>query len=93
MRIDATLKSDAQLAECGQPSVSTIDHPAMLPEPVVALYAAASDAVFDAAQPQLRAAACEVIALVSVQLVRPAARSPRLAANGRQRIDWRLKNH
>lgn len=41
MGIDTALEAHAQLAECGQPSVDTLDYPAMLPEPVVALHAAA----------------------------------------------------
>ena len=66
---------------------------AVAAEPVVALDAAAGDAIFDAAQLPMRTTACEVIALVCMQLGWPAAWPSRLASDSRQRVYQRLEDH
>ncbi len=73
MSLDAALEAHTQLAECCQPSVRSLDHPAMTPEPVVALDAPAGDAVLNATALEMVAAAMEVVALVSVQALGPAS--------------------
>lgn len=41
MSLDAAIKAHTQLAECRQPGVHAFDHPAVAPEPVIALVALA----------------------------------------------------
>ncbi|MNY70040.1 hypothetical protein D3C86_2080900 [compost metagenome] len=48
MNIDAVLKASAQLAEGSQPGVRALDHPAITPEPVIALDAASGNTRRDA---------------------------------------------
>jgi len=72
--MNASLETHAQLAEGGQPSMRALDHPAMAPESVVALDTPAGDPILDAPAPEMLPAAREVVTLVCMQLVRPAAR-------------------
>lgn len=55
--LDAALETDAQLSEGGQPSMGALDHPAMTPEPIIALDTLAGDAALDAATPEVCTAA------------------------------------
>lgn len=79
MNVDAMLESGAQLAEGSQPRVSTLDHPAMATEPIIALDASAGDAILDASALEMGAASRVVVTLVSMQLLGPPARPAPLA--------------
>jgi hypothetical protein len=79
MGVDTALEAHAQLAEGGQLGVGAFDDPAMAAQSVVALDALACDPVLDAAQPEMRMAAREVITLVGVQLVGGGAGARRAA--------------
>lgn len=83
MNVDAALKANTQLAEGGQPGVRSLDHPAMTPEPVVAFDAAPGNTRRDAQLAQVGAATGKVIALVGMQLVRPASGPTATAAHRR----------
>lgn len=48
MNVDAALKASTQLAEGSQPGVRALDHPAMTPEPIIALDAAPGNTRRDA---------------------------------------------
>ena len=87
MSLDASLEAHTQLAECCQPSVRSLDHPAVAPEPVIALDAPASDAVLNAMALEMVAAAMEVVALVSVHALGPASWPARQAPNSGQVVD------
>ena len=93
MGLDAALEAHSQLAKCCQPGVRSLDHPAVAPEPVVALDAPTGDAVLDTAPLQMFATAMEVITLVSVQPLGPASRSARQSSNGGQVVDEFLEDH
>lgn len=92
MNIDATFKSDAQLAEGGQPGVRALDHPAVAPEPVIALDTSTGDAIPNAAALEMATAACKVVALVGMQLDGPAQWSAALAAHRWQGINQFLED-
>ena len=93
MNVDAALKARTQLAEGSQPRVSSLDQPAVAPEPVIALNTSAGDAILDTAAREVRAAARKVVDLVGMQLCGPAARPARLAAHGRQGVYQLLEDH
>ncbi len=67
MSLDAALEAHSQLAECCQPSVRSLHHPAITPETVIALDAPPGDAVMNATALEMVATAVEVVALVRVQ--------------------------
>lgn len=67
MSLDGALEPDAQLAEGGQPSVCSFDHPAVAPQPVIAFDTPPCDAALDASSPEVPATACKVVALVGMQ--------------------------
>ena len=87
MSLDAALEAHTQLAECCQPSVRSLDHPAVTPEPVIALDAPAGDAVLNATALEMGAAAMEVVALVRVQVLGPASWPARQAPDSGQVVD------
>ncbi len=93
MNVDATLESGTQLAKGSQPGVSTFDHPAVAPEPIIALDASAGDAIFDASALELSTASRVVVALVRMQLPRPPPRPARLTTHRRQGVDQFLEDH
>ncbi|TDN42518.1 hypothetical protein C7389_1493 [Azoarcus indigens] len=93
MNVDAPLEASMQLAECGQPSVGTLNDPAMTPEAVIALDTLACDAIFDASAREVSAASGIVVALVRMQLTWPALGPAWLARHGRQGIDQFFKYH
>lgn len=93
MGLNGSFEANSQLAEGSQPSMRALDYPSVTPEPIVALDASSSDAVLDAAALEVVSAACKVVAFVSVQLVRPAARPAAPAAYTRQRIDQFFEDH
>lgn len=74
MGVDAAFEADTQLAEGGNPGVSSLDHPTMAAQAIIALNTFTCDSHFDATVTQMRSAALVVIAFVGMQLVRPAAR-------------------
>lgn len=90
MNVDAALEASPQLAECSQPGVRALDHPAMTPKPIIALDAAPGNTRPDAQLAQVGAATGKVIALVGMQLVRPASGPTATAAHHRQGIDQLL---
>lgn len=79
MNVDAMLESGAQLAEGSQPGVSTLDHPAVATEPIIALDASAGDAILDASALEMSVALRVVATLVRMQLLGPPARPAPLA--------------
>jgi len=93
MNVNATLEAGTQLAKRCQPGMSALDDPPIASEPVIALNASAGDAVSNTAALEVNAALCEVIALVRMQLVGPAARPAWLATHSRQGIDQLLEDH
>ncbi len=93
MDIDAALESNAQLAHAREPGMSALHHPAMSPEPVVALESFASDTSGDPSLFEMRAAALDVVGLVGMQFVRPASWASRLAGDRRQGLDQLLEDH
>jgi len=93
MNVDAALEASPQLAECSQPGVRALDHPAMTPKPIIALDAAPGNTRPDAQLAQVGAATGKVIALVGMQLVRPASGPTATAAHHRQGIDQLLEHH
>lgn len=93
MGMNASLETHAQLAEGGQSGVCAFDHPAMAPQPIIALNSSAGDPNLDASAPEMLPAACEVVALVRMQLGRPAARPAALAPHIGQGIDQLLEDH
>lgn len=93
MNVDSALKASTQLAEGSQPGMRALDHPAMVPKPVVALDATASNACRDAQLAQVSAAAREVVALVRMQFAWPAARPAALSSHVWQGIYQLLEHH
>ena len=87
MSLDAALEAHTQLAECCQPGVRSLDHPAVAPEPVMALDAPAGDAVLNATALEMVAAAMEVVALVGLQALGPASWPARQAPDSGQVVD------
>ena len=83
MNIVAALVADDESAELGEPSQRSLDDPAMAPEALRTLDAAARDACEDAAQAQRQAADAVVVGLVGMQLVRPRPRPAGLAVTHR----------
>ena len=84
MNVDATPETGAQLAKGRQPGMRALDHPAVAPEPVIALDALAGDAILDASVLEVGTASRIVVALVRMQLVGPAARPARFSAHSRR---------
>ena len=78
---DAAFDANPQLCKAGDSGVRPLDNPAVPTETVIALDALACDSHLDATPAQMRSAASAVIALVSMQLVRPAAWSAREASH------------
>lgn len=66
MNVDAALEASTQLAEGSQPGVRALDHPAMTPEPVIALDTTPGNTRRDAQLAQVGAATRKVIALVGM---------------------------
>ena len=93
MNVDATLESGAQLAEGCQPRVRALDHPAVAPEPIIALDASAGDAILDPAAFEMGAASRKVVTLVRMQFPGPPARLASPAAHRRQGVDQFLEDH
>jgi hypothetical protein len=93
MNIDAALESGAQLAEGSQPGVGALDHPAVAPEPIIALDAPAGDAILDPAAFEMGTASRVVVTLVRMQFLRPPARPAPLATHRRQGVDQFLEDH
>lgn len=93
MSLGAAFEADAQLAEGCQPGVRSLHHPAMAPQPVVALDAPAGDAALDTSSPEMFPTAREVVALVGMQLVGPTARSAALAGDLGHGIHEFLEHH
>lgn len=91
MNVDATLETGAQLAR--KPGMRALDHPAVAPEPVIALDALAGDAILDTSVLEVGTASRIVVALVRMQLVRPAARPAALATHRWQCVNQLLKHH
>ena len=87
MSLDAALEAHTQLAKCRQPGMRSLHHPAMTPEPVIALDAPAGDAVLNATALEMVAAAMEVVALVGVQALGPASWPARQAPDSGQVVD------
>ncbi len=83
MGFDVTFEAYAQLAEGSEPGMGSLDHPAMLAQPVVALDAPSGDSVFDATPLEVLVASRVVVAFVCVQFVRPAQRSATHTGNRR----------
>src|SRR5450759_697623 len=75
----APVVTQGKSAMVQQPAHSALDHPAMPPEPLFALDAAAGDSGGDPAAAEVVAATPVVVALVRVQLARAASGPPRLA--------------
>lgn len=92
MNVDAALKASPQLAQGSQPGGRALDHPMMTPEPVIALDATPGNTRRDAQLAQVGAATRKVIALVGMQLVRPASGPATTAAHRRQGIDQLLEH-
>lgn len=93
MDIDTSLEADAQLAHAREPGMSALGHPAVSPQPIIALDAFAGDAGRDPSSFEMRTTELDVAGLVGMQFVRPASRPPPLAGDRRQRIDQRLEHH
>jgi len=93
MNVDATLEAGAQLPEGSQPGVSALDHPAVAPEPIIALDASAGDAIFDASALEVSTASRVVVTLVRMQFTGPPARPAPLATHRRQGVDQFLEDH
>lgn len=93
MNVDATLESGTQLAKGSQPGVSALDHPAVAPEPIIALDALAGDAILDASALEMSTASRVVVTLVRVQFLGPPARPASLATYRRQGVDQFLEDH
>ena len=60
MSLDTALEAHSQFAECCQPGVRSLHHPAMTPEAVIALDAPAGDAVLNATTLEMVATTVEV---------------------------------
>lgn len=73
MVLKRAFKADTQLAERGKPRMRALHHPTMFAEAVVLLDAPTSNPGNDAALVQVLSAACKVVALVGVKLVRAAS--------------------
>mgnify|MGYP003617906766 FL=1 len=93
VNIDPAFEASTQLAEGCQPGVCALNHPAMTPEPVIALDATPGNTPRNAKLAQMSAATREVIALVGMQLVRPAPRPTATATHRWQGIDQLLEHH
>ena len=93
MSMDASFETDAQLAEGGQPGMCAFHDPAMASEPVVAFDSSASDSILDASAPEMLPTARKVVALVRMQLARPAAWPAALSSHIGQGIDQLLEDH
>lgn len=93
MNVNATLEAGAQLAEGSQPGMSALDHPAVPPEPIVALDAPAGDAILDPSAFEMSMASRVVVALVRMQLLGPSARPASLATHRRQGVYQFIKHH
>jgi len=93
MNIDASLEASAQLTQGAQPGVRALDHPAVVPEPIIALGASAGDTILDAPALEVSTASCKVVALVCMQFLGPPARPAPLATDGRQGVDQLLEDH
>jgi len=79
--VEPAFVADGEAAEAVQPGEGTLDDPPVLSQPVAALDAAVRDPVLDAAPKAGMTAPAMIIGFVGVQLVWPAARSPRSAWN------------
>ncbi len=87
MSLDTALEAHSQFAECCQPGVRSLHHPAMTPEAVIALDAPAGDAVLNATALEMVAAAMEVVALVGMQSFGPAPWPARQTPDSGQVVD------
>jgi len=66
--IEPTLETNAQLAEASEPSVRSLDHPAMLAQMILAFDAFTGNACGDAPLSQVESAPRVVVAFIGVQL-------------------------
>ena len=66
MGLDAALETYSQFAKCRQPGMCSLHHPAMTPEPVIALDAPASNAILNPTALEMLTTAMEVVALVGM---------------------------
>lgn len=93
MQVDASLVSDGQSAEAGEPSQGALHDPAMAAEVLAALDAPSRDPWCDAAGPALAPAATVIVTLVGVQLVRSASRATTPAgAHAWHRVEGRRQH-
>ena len=92
MDIEASFKSNAKLAESGDPRVRTFYDPSMLAETIVLLNATASDPWADLSLAQMLTTSSKVIAFVGVEFVRASARTTRQASDAGNSINQRLEN-
>ena len=93
MNVNTTLEAGAQLAEGSQPGVSALDHPAVTPQPIIALDALAGDAILDASTLEMSMASRVVVTFVRMQFHRPPARPAPLATHRRHSVDQLLEDH
>ena len=93
MNVGAALKTNPELGKPGEPGQGPLDHPAMPAQALGAFNPTAGDPWLDAVASQMMPAAWKVVALVSVQFVRPSARPSRQAGHRRQRIDQGFEHH
>ena len=87
MSLDAALEAHTQLAKCRQPGMRSLHHPAMTPEPVIALDAPASNAILNPTALEMLTTAMEVVSLVGMQPLRPTSWPARQASDSRQVVD------
>jgi len=93
MDVRSTLVADGQATVLRQPRECPLHHPAMPPQPVIALDPLACDAALDAPSPQELPAAGDVVALVGMQLLRSLTPPSTRRLDGRDGTDEPLKEH
>jgi hypothetical protein len=92
MDVVAALVADRKTPEPIEPCDGPFDHPAIAAKLLAAFDAASGDARFDAAPPAGAATEREIVSLVGVQFVRPAARPSAPALDRWDRVEQRLQH-
>ena len=88
MEVGASFVANGEATEAGEPSQGALDDPAVASQVLAALDAPPGDPRRDAARPALAPTAAMIVALVGVQLVRPAPRATATpCAHTRHRVE------
>jgi hypothetical protein len=91
--LDAALEAHTQVLRSGQPGMCSLNHPAVTPEPVIALDALVGDPLPNATTLQMVATVMKVVTLVDVQPFVPALWPPQQVSDSGRVVDGLFEGH